>query len=353
MPAELAPHERAFRQLADGERDAAAATLRAGVSGGTATMFRWRALAEAALVIEIAVAAGATDLCEARYRGLRPYAGGMVVIGGVVAILGPVDLFLGLAAAATGDLAAARQHLTDAATLADRLGALASAARARVELAHVLRILGEETEARRLALQWGGTADRIGLDLVAQRTAELTRDSVPDAALLRTDRVWTITFAGHTAQLPDAKGLHDLAALLAAPGQEISALRLVGAPEADAGSDEVLDETARAAYKRRLELLESELDTADVGRAEALERERSALIAELAHAYGLGGRVRRLGDRGEKARTTVTNRIRDTLRRIERVHPAAAEHLRTSVVTGRSCVYRPDPPVRWHVSHGL
>jgi hypothetical protein len=353
MPAELAPHERAFRQLADGHPDTAAATLRAGVDVEMAAMFRWRALAEAALVIEIAVATGATDLCDSRYRSLRPYAGGLVVIGGVVSILGPVDLFLGMAAAATGDLVAARRHLTDAADLAVRFGALTFAIRAQVELAHVLHLLGEQAEARRLAQEWGPTADRIGLDLVAERAAELIRHPVEEAALRRTDQVWTLTFAGHTAQLPDAKGLQDLAVLLGSPGQEIAALRLVGAPEPDTGSDEVLDEQARAAYKRRLAELESELDSADVERAAAAERERAALIAELARTYGLGGRVRRLGDRGEKARSTVTNRIRDTLRRIERVHPALAEHLRRSVVTGRTCVYRPDPPVRWHVSHGL
>ena len=353
MPAELAPHERAFRQLADGHRDTAAVTLRAGVGGEMAAMFRWRALAEAALVIEIAVATGATDLCDSRYRDLRPYAGGLVVIGGVVSVLGPVDLFLGLAAAAMGDPVAARQHLTDAAVLADRFGAFTFSTRARVELAHVLHGLGDEAGACRLAQEWGPTADRIGLDLVAERAAELIRDSVPEAAWRRTDQVWTLTFAGLTAQLPDAKGLHDLARLLAAPGQEIAALRLVGGAEPDTGSDELLDDTARAAYKRRLDELESELDSTDAERAEAAERERSALIAELARAYGLGGRVRRLGDRGEKARSTVTNRIRDVLRRVERVHPALAEHLRGSVVTGRTCVYRPDPPVRWHVSHGL
>jgi hypothetical protein len=70
-------------------------------------------------------------------------------------------------------------------------------------------------------------------------------------------------------------------------------------------------------------------------------------VAGLAAAYGLGGRVRRLGDPAERARTTVTARIRDTLRRIDTVHPALGAHLRATVSTGRSCVYRPEPPVRW------
>jgi hypothetical protein len=46
------------------------------------------------------------------------------------------------------------------------------------------------------------------------------------------------------------------------------------------------------------------------------------LVAELAHAAGLGGRARRLGDPGERARSAVTARIRDTIRRIAERHPA-------------------------------
>ena len=45
----------------------------------------------------------------------------------------------------------------------------------------------------------------------------------------------------------------------------------------------------------------------------------------------------------------MTARIRDTLRRLDEQHPEFAEHLRASVTTGRVCVYRPDPPVRWEL----
>jgi hypothetical protein len=54
-----------------------------------------------------------------------------------------------------------------------------------------------------------------------------------------------------------------------------------------------------------------------------------------------------VGDPAERARSTVTARIRDALRRIERAHPELAHHLRRSVHTGVYCSYRPEDPVDW------
>src|SRR5439155_691808 len=75
-----------------------------------------------------------------------------------------------------------------------------------------------------------------------------------------------------------------------------------------------------------------------------------AFNGELARATGLGGRRRRLGDAAERARTTVTARIRDAIGRIERAHPELGRHLRASIVTGARCAYRPAETVRWSVS---
>ena len=68
---------------------------------------------------------------------------------------------------------------------------------------------------------------------------------------------------------------------------------------------------------------------------------------ELASAYGLGKRPRRAGDPVEKARSTVTWRIRHAIRRIGELHPAVGTHLKHAVRTGRYCVYQPDDEVRW------
>jgi hypothetical protein len=145
--------------------------------------------------------------------------------------------------------------------------------------------------------------------------------------------------------VPDSKGIRDLTLLLAEPGVGVPALRLLGGEEAG-GADPVLDDRARAAYRARLAELDAEIDEArdwqDPGRAERAEAERQALVRELTAAAGLGGRSRRLGDRSERARKTVTARIRDALRRIDDVHPELGAHLRATVSTGTTCSYAPE-----------
>ena len=61
---------------------------------------------------------------------------------------------------------------------------------------------------------------------------------------------WQFAFSGQHAQLPDAKGLHDIAALLRSPGREIHVFTLLGMPAPPNGADVVLDEHARAEYAR-------------------------------------------------------------------------------------------------------
>lgn len=389
MPPEFAAQERAFRRLADGDQAAAAAVLRAAPGAADVALFRWRALAAAAFDVQLPVAAGVPELISAQKRAfLGEHAGEMVLIGGAVCALGPVDLFLGIAAAATGDQQGGAAHLGQAAAQADRIGARGMAAWARVELAEVSLRSGDMAGARALLGPAAAAAGELGLDELRDRAAALLTAATsarpaptlattgpptpalpasgpagpwrsalvqpaqgPPAEFRRTGEVWTLTWAGTTTQLADAKGLHDLAALLAVPGQEISALRLCGRPEPDTGADEVLDQRARAEYQQRLADLAEEIDAAeaahDGGRAARYRAEHDALVDALAAAYGLGGRVRRLGDPAERARSTVTARIRDSLRRIDRAHPALGAHLRASVSTGRCCVYRPEPPVRW------
>jgi hypothetical protein len=119
------------------------------------------------------------------------------------------------------------------------------------------------------------------------------------------------------------------------------------------GADEVLDDRARHEIRSRLLDLEEEIEEADrwhdQERAARAATERDALVAELAAAAGLGGRTRRLGDQSERARKTVTARIRDVLDRVERLHPALGAHLRASVTTGTFCSYSPPAPTVWEL----
>src|SRR5262249_60589965 len=84
------------------------------------------------------------------------------------------------------------------------------------------------------------------------------------AARRRDGQTWPVAMGGRTVQLKNGPGLAYLAALVRAPGREFHVLDLsVGTDAArqayasDAG--ELLDAPARAAYKRRLLDLETEL----------------------------------------------------------------------------------------------
>ena len=139
------------------------------------------------------------------------------------------------------------------------------------------------------------------------------------------------------------------------PGTAVAALdlaagrraRLAAAPD----TGEVIDAQARSAYRQRLRELEeaaAEADAAaDIERSARVAAERDALVEALTQAYGLGGRVRRPGSAAERARTAVTARIKDAIRRIGEAHPDLGRHLARSVRTGTFCSYEPDQPARW------
>ena len=73
------------------------------------------------------------------------------------------------------------------------------------------------------------------------------------------------------------------------------------------------------------------------------------LAAELAGAFGLGGRTRFGGDPAERARKAVTMRIRATINAIAEQDDILAKHLRNTIRTGRMCSYQPEEPVRWKI----
>ena len=162
--------------------------------------------------------------------------------------------------------------------------------------------------------------------------------------------------------MPDSLGLRYLDLLVRNPGRELAALDLVrltaangpaAAPVPDDGLHDVseapgqpiLDQRARAAYRRRLADLDEELAEAeqwhDTERASRLRAEKDFLVRELAAASGLGGRPRQLGSESERARLNVTRAIRSAVARIRDRAPAAADHLDQAVRTGTRCSYTP------------
>jgi len=179
------------------------------------------------------------------------------------------------------------------------------------------------------------------------------RDAVrADAGQFRFDgSTWTLMFDGLVVTLSDAKGLHDLAALLARPGEERHCLELAGRPAELAAQHDVLDERARREYRARLQELQREIDEADrdhdPARGARAREEMDALVDALSGALGLGGRSRALGSAAERARSAVTWRIRSAIKKIAAVHPSLGRHLENSVRTGTYCVYSPERPMAW------
>jgi hypothetical protein len=325
-----------------------------------------QSLLGAAFGTQLAEAFDAAPAAAALYAVLLPFAGQAVVSGVAVTFQGAVCHHLGVLAAVRGETGAAARHLADAIAVHDRLGAVTWTLRSRYELARVWLTDPARSEAAVAELAAvAGAAHRLGMTRLAADAERAGfaagRGTVSSGVFARSGAVWTLGYGGVTVRMRDAKGLADLAALLAAPEREIAAADLIAAggagrtAKADLGlgADEVLDPTARRQIRGRLADLADEIAEAeswnDPEREARARTERDVLLHELASATGPGGRARLLGDQSERARKAVTARIRDSIGRIDAVHPALGAHLRASVTTGTRCAYSPPAPVHWQL----
>ena len=329
--------------------------------------------------VEIALAAG--DLGRARtaadeLAGIADAFGSNALVAGAVTAGALVQL-------AEGDTAAARDRLDLAVQLWSEVGAPYETAVARTGLARALRAEGNDQRSR---LEWAAAragfreaeaAHQDALDEGVAGDADQDpgtgrNDPAPRSDVFRFEGDhWRITFEGDTVRLRDLKGLRHLSRLLARPRCDIHVLDLVAmerhehaegrppdadlAVSADLGSaGELLDRSARAAYRRRVSEIDEDIEEAralgDLDREAQADAERTFLVRELARATGLGGRARYAGVAADRARVTVTRAIRRAMSRIRQHSPALGDHLEHSIRTGSSCRYDPDPglPVVWH-----
>jgi tetratricopeptide (TPR) repeat protein len=327
------------------------------------------------LVVQAQVAAATRDpeRCAAARAEIEPLVGQWAVVAAGVLVHGPMAHWCAVIDAALGRWDDAIAGFAAARRAADRLGARPWSLEARAGLADALIARGRRADTD-MASGLFTEIEREAGDLGMRATVERVRGARARAAgegtmataagstgapsVFRLDGdVWTIAFAGRTVHMPDAKGLRDLHSLLGQPGNDVPALILLDPNRATPqvprrfGADAILDEHAKARYRHRLAELDGEIDRAldrrDDGRAAELDHERQALIDELRRATGLGGRSRRLGDEGERARKTVTARIRDSLRRLDGRHPELARYLRATISTGFTCRYQPAGDVTW------
>jgi hypothetical protein len=262
---------------------------------------------------------------------------------------------LGEAQARAGNPARARQEWAAARSAFARFGAVTRAE-------HAAGLVAARPAAGPAARPAARPAAPTGVRVGHARPATFRR--VGDHRMVCFDGVETV--------LVDLKGFRYLERLLADPGREFHVLDLLAvehgtvpavAPRdgadlaVDAGAGlPVIDDRARAAYRRRLTEVEEDIEDAvrmnDPGRRALAERDRDFLVAELAGAVGLGGRRRLTAGSAERARTSVTRTLRYAVQRLTEHHPDLGTHLGRAVRTGTYCGYRPDPlsPVTWELS---
>jgi hypothetical protein len=261
---------------------------------------------------------------------------------------GPIARQRALLHASLGDVAVAERGLRGVRDLARERGHLPWLAQVTYELGKVVQRAGRASESAELlreAHQLAGELGMTGLAGSATASADLGARTL---VLAREGDVWRVERGGTAVRVKDSRGMQLLARLVDQRGREVHVLTLASdeagsAPESDAG--EVIDESARRAYRERLRALEVELADAESAgnapRATRLERERQALLGELSRAAGLSGRTRRTGSATERARINVQRRLKDAIARIAEADTELGEFLEHSVRTGTFCCYRP------------
>lgn len=280
---------------------------------------------------------------------------------------GATDRALGQLLGTSGSQVVAREHLEHAIALEERVLAPAQAALSRLALGELGGV------GARAALDEARVAfERLRMDALATRARALAVEAPATAALARTSapprvdetitlvaegETWVVRGAGEEARLVESHGLRYLAHLVERAGTEVHVLELVALVQGDGGDGRVrrvgeaalpaLDARAKRAYRERVEALRGAVAEAELrGDADGSERARAeldAIAAELARALGLGGRDRGGRTAAERARVTVTQRIRDAIKRIADVAPRLGHALGRAVRTGVFCSYDPGP----------
>jgi hypothetical protein len=172
--------------------------------------------------------------------------------------------------------------------------------------------------------------------------------------ITRTGDVWEFRFDENAVAVRSAKGVVDIIRLIDANGAEIHCLDLADAGVEQPSVGDTIDATARRQYEQRIRDLQDDINDAeansDFERAYRHQVELDAIIEHLAAARGYGNRTRRTTDTTERARSAVAHRVRTTISRIIKLHPALGRHLAHSIKTGIHCSYRPEQPIVWEIT---
>jgi tetratricopeptide (TPR) repeat protein len=353
--------------LARGDHDLARAAARRGLRSMGDD--RLRATELLLVVIDVELAAGDLDAAAAACDAIVARCGSL----DVPALRARAAAARARALAANGDTSGAIALLESAVAEVDPVRLAWIHATLLVELARLRDLAGDVASARLEAAAAAAAFERLDVVVAAETTQLLDRLTgraggsaarASTATLARDGKWWSAAHDGARVRVQDSKGLAYLAELIANAGVERHALDLVDRAEGidlhgldrralgDAG--ELLDTQARTAYRHRIEALRSEADDAIAAgmleRAVAIQEELDQLVAQLAAAFGLGGRDRRAASASERARLNVTRAVRAAIARLAEALPEAGAALDRHVRTGLYCAYEPvEGDLRWIV----
>lgn len=163
--------------------------------------------------------------------------------------------------------------------------------------------------------------------------------------------VWRMEYDQVEVILPDLKGYHDIARLLAEPERDVHCAELMGSDSSMDENDLVIDEKARHAYEEHIRDLRKELEQAeegnDLGRSAKLKKELDEVLSHLTKSLGIGKKPRKLKSPSDRARAAVTQRIRGAIKKIGSHHATLGKHLENSIRTGVFCRYSPEETHEW------
>jgi tetratricopeptide (TPR) repeat protein len=341
-------------------------------------------VAALALLSELVTVLDQRTDAAALYHLLLPHRGRVVVQGDGAVCHGSVSRHLGLLAQALGRWDDALTHFEAALAQNRRLGAPLLVAHTCRQWSALLRAGGDDRhwdQAIDLLAQAERIYRRLGVDALAAeassvlaRSIETDDDGSGGANLFRREGdAWVVRYRGGTARLAPARGLADLACLLANPGRSIHVSDLLaGRTPADAmlaalgragqappwhaaGPDGLgarrgrLDAETADEYRAHLARLEEELARAvadgDRVTAALARAERDVLTADLSTADHDDVPT----DPIDRARRAVATRIRLALDAVDVSHAPLARHLRYSVRVGTFCSYEPAVRTTWSV----
>jgi hypothetical protein len=326
------------------EAGAAMERIRARGLEATRNSSTW--LATMLAVAEAAHVLGDATTAREAYELLVPFAELPIMASLAVACFGSAHRPLGLAALTFGELDLAVDHLEAAVRAELRLGNRPCHAVSCSLLADALELRGAGADVERAA----GLRDRavaaaqcMGVALPPISAAAIAHHDVT-IERQRDGRRWQITAGDRVVAVAHSVGMVYLARLVGSPGTEMLAADLAGGCRTVSGCRQpLLDDRAKATYRRRVTELRAEVDEAeeacDIERAARARLELERFLHELAQATGLGGRDRSFRDDSERARTSVQKAIKRALASITDADAVIGRALARRVVTGVRCVY--------------